>query len=77
MASEKDRLIREFQRDRLRLIAYIRSLVGDADLTEDLFQVHIDGSIWRYTGTPCSGNNCPGWQLLDNNLGMASSSGTS
>src|SRR5258706_15021591 len=38
MAAERDRLIREFQRDRLRLIAYIRALVGDADLTEDLFQ---------------------------------------
>src|SRR5258708_33811558 len=38
MAVERDRLIREFQRDRLRLIAYIRSLVGDADLTEDVFQ---------------------------------------
>jgi hypothetical protein len=25
------------------------------------------GAIWRYTGTPCSGNSCPGWQLLDNN----------
>src|SRR5258708_22460391 len=38
MAVERDRLIREFQRDRLRLIAYVRSLVGDADLTEDIFQ---------------------------------------
>ncbi len=23
--------------------------------------------IWRYTGTPCSGDSCPGWQRLDNN----------
>jgi RNA polymerase sigma-70 factor (ECF subfamily) len=38
MAVERDRLIREFQRDRLRLIAYIRALVGDPDLTEDIFQ---------------------------------------
>jgi len=38
MAVERDRLIRDFQRDRLRLIAYIRSLIGDADLTEDIFQ---------------------------------------
>lgn len=38
MAVERDRLIREFQRDRLRLIAYIRALVGDPDLTEDMFQ---------------------------------------
>lgn len=35
---DRDRLIREFQRDRFRLIGYLRSLVGDADLTEDLFQ---------------------------------------
>jgi RNA polymerase sigma-70 factor (ECF subfamily) len=38
MDTDRDSLIREFQRDRLRLIAYIRSLVGDADLTEDVFQ---------------------------------------
>jgi RNA polymerase sigma-70 factor (ECF subfamily) len=38
METERDRLVRDFQRGRLRLIAYIRSLVGDADLTEDLFQ---------------------------------------
>ena len=25
------------------------------------------GSIWQYTGTPCSGNSCPGWQVFDNN----------
>ncbi len=25
------------------------------------------GSIWKYTGTPCSGNSCPGWQKFDNN----------
>ncbi len=23
--------------------------------------------IWRYTGTPCNGDSCPGWQRLDNN----------
>ena len=38
MTSDRDRLIRDFQRDRLRLIAYIRSLVGDPDRTEDIFQ---------------------------------------
>jgi RNA polymerase sigma-70 factor (ECF subfamily) len=38
MAVERDSLVREFQRDRLRLIAYIRSLAGDVDLTEDIFQ---------------------------------------
>ena len=25
------------------------------------------GSIWRFTGTACSGNSCPGWQKFDNN----------
>jgi hypothetical protein len=25
------------------------------------------GSIWQYTGTPCTGASCPGWQQLDNN----------
>jgi hypothetical protein len=30
--------------------------------------VKADGaSIWRATGTACSGNNCPGWQKLDDN----------
>jgi hypothetical protein len=24
-------------------------------------------AIWRYTGTPCTGSSCPGWQRLDNN----------
>jgi hypothetical protein len=35
---------------------------GDA-----LYQLHNDGWIWRYTGTPCSGESCPGWQRLDHN----------
>ncbi|HKX26927.1 MAG TPA: M12 family metallo-peptidase [Blastocatellia bacterium] len=26
-----------------------------------------NGAIWRYTGVPCSGNSCTGWQMLDNN----------
>jgi hypothetical protein len=25
------------------------------------------GKVWKYTGTPCSGNSCPGWQMLDDN----------
>jgi len=32
-----------------------------------LYQLHNDGMIWRYTGTPCAGNACPGWQMLDDN----------
>ncbi len=34
----REELIRQFQGDRFRLIAYIRSLVGDPELTEDVFQ---------------------------------------
>jgi len=34
---------------------------------KQLFQLHGDGSIWRYSGTPCTGSSCPGWQMLDNN----------
>ena len=33
-----------------------------------LYQLHKDGKIWRYTGPPCNGSSCPGWQMLDNNL---------
>jgi V8-like Glu-specific endopeptidase len=32
-----------------------------------LYQLHKSGAIWRYTGTPCSDNSCPGWQMLDQN----------
>lgn len=35
---DRDSLIRSFQADRFRLIAYIRALVGDPELTEELFQ---------------------------------------
>ncbi len=34
---------------------------------QHLFQLHKNGEIWQYTGIPCSGNSCPGWQKLDNN----------
>lgn len=26
------------------------------------------GSIWRHTGTACSGDSCPGWRKYDNNV---------
>ena len=32
-----------------------------------LFQLHNDGTLWRYTGAPCTGSACPGWQMLDDN----------
>lgn len=38
MAIERDRLIREFQRDRYLLLGYLRALVGDPSVAEDLFQ---------------------------------------
>ena len=34
---------------------------------ENLYQLHNDGMIYRYTGTPCSGATCSGWQRLDIN----------
>lgn len=38
MDAEREELIRQFQRDRLRLLAYLRTLVGDPNQAEDLFQ---------------------------------------
>jgi hypothetical protein len=38
------------------------------EATVRLVQLHNDGGIWLYTGVPCSGNSCPGWQALDNNV---------
>jgi RNA polymerase sigma-70 factor (ECF subfamily) len=35
---DKELLIRSFQAERFRLIAYIRALVGDPELTEEIFQ---------------------------------------
>jgi hypothetical protein len=35
--------------------------------SEPLYQLHDDGRIWRYTGTECDGDSCPGWERLDNN----------
>ena len=32
-----------------------------------LFVGGVGATIWSYTGTPCSGSSCPGWQQLDNN----------
>src|SRR5262249_9717963 len=34
----------------------------------ELYQVHHNGEIWRYTGQMCDAHDlCPGWQRLDNN----------
>jgi len=32
-----------------------------------LVQLHYDGPIWQYTGTPCNATGCPGWRELDRN----------
>lgn len=33
----------------------------------ELYQLHNDGSIWVYTGPPCTSSSCPGWSLVDDN----------
>lgn len=41
-----------------------------------IFVGHPGAPTWRYTGVPCTGNACPGWQRLDNNpktIALASS----
>jgi hypothetical protein len=35
--------------------------------TTPLYELHWDGTVWQYTGVPCSEGYCPGWQELDNN----------
>ncbi len=39
--------------------------------TDPLYQLHSDGKIWRYTGTECDGESCPGWERLDDNTRTA------
>ncbi|NJK39217.1 MAG: hypothetical protein HC920_16745, partial [Oscillatoriales cyanobacterium SM2_3_0] len=41
-----------------------------------LYQLHNTGAIWKYTGEPCAGDNCPGWQKLDNNADTIKVSGS-
>ena len=35
--------------------------------TDPVYQLHDDGSLWRYSGTPCYGDFCPGWAEVDDN----------
>jgi Pregnancy-associated plasma protein-A len=44
-----------------------RASIGSTNSGDNLYQLHSGGAIWKYTGTPCSGDSCPGWQKLDNN----------
>ncbi len=53
-------LIREFQRNRVRLIAYIRSLVGDPDFAEDIFQ-EVTVVVMEKGGTFTPGRNLASW----------------
>jgi len=52
------------------------AMVGSGDHVyqlhvDPLYQLHDDGRIWRYTGTECDGEFCPGWERLDNNAQTA------
>jgi len=58
--------ISQWQRIAL-LTAGISTSMASMAWGQDLYQTHTDGSIWQYTGTPCSGGSCPGWLELDNN----------
>jgi len=58
--------ISQWQRIAL-LAAGISASVAPMAWSQNLYQTHLDGSIWQYTGTPCSRGTCPGWVELDNN----------
>jgi hypothetical protein len=49
------------------LAAGISMSVGSTAWGQNLYQTHTDGTIWQYTGTPCSGRSCSGWVELDDN----------
>lgn len=41
---------------------------------DQLYQLHLDGTIQRWQNTFCAGNTCPAWQTIDNNVATSSSS---
>jgi len=47
--------------------AGLPAVTGLSVFSASLFVGGQGATIWSYTGTPCSGNSCPGWQQLDNN----------
>ena len=47
--------------------AGLPSATGMRVFSSMLFVARNGAATWRYTGTPCSGDSCPGWQRLDNN----------
>ena len=30
-----------------------------------VYELHTTGSVWGYTGTPCNGQVCSGWEMLN------------
>jgi hypothetical protein len=42
-------------------------VLNQTSATVAAFRAASSGAIWRYTGPPCAGDSCPGWQMLDNN----------
>ncbi len=60
MGPDRDQVIREFQRDRARLIAFIRSLAGDPDLTEDIFQ-EVSVVVLQKAGEFIPGRDLQAW----------------
>ena len=60
MGADRDQVIREFQRDRARLIAFIRSLAGDPDLTEDIFQ-EVSVVVLQKAGEFIPGRDLQAW----------------
>ncbi|MFZ0935866.1 MAG: hypothetical protein ACLP6W_23320 [Bryobacteraceae bacterium] len=47
--------------------AGLPAVTGLSVFSASLFVGGQGATIWSYTGTPCSGNSCPGWLQLDNN----------
>jgi RNA polymerase sigma-70 factor (ECF subfamily) len=61
MHPDHEQVFREFQRGRLPLTAYIRSLVGDADLAEDLFQEVSVALLQKLEGDDPVIRDVPAW----------------
>src|ERR1022692_2412325 len=60
--------VSQWQRIALLAAALSASVVSTAwGGVPGLYQMHLDASIWQYTGEPCAGSSCLGWVELDNN----------
>jgi Trypsin len=50
------------------LTEILRAKRESPSITATLFQLHVDGKIWKYDGSgQCSANACPGWTEIDHN----------